>query len=253
MSSDPPNPTNHISIGIGEVISYPTMLSEENTGSLAKGMHYRLNPNHSVFLMSVRSGAPYDDEIRDEGRIVIYEGHNVRTNDENPIPQIVDQTLERPNGNLNQNGLFYKAAMGYKEGQRPSEKVRIYQKIKKGIWVYAGIFKLVDSWPEQSKGRIVYKFELHQLTDEELENLEILTPGKFRRKDGDLAHTRFIPTSVRLEVWQRDKGKCVKCKSEDNLHFDHLLPFSKGGTSLLAENIQLLCARHNLQKSDKIE
>ncbi|MAV82857.1 MAG: restriction endonuclease, partial [Pelagibacteraceae bacterium] len=27
---------------------------------------------------------------------------------------------------------------------------------------------------------------------------------------------------------------------------------SKGGTSESAENIQLLCARHNLQKSDKI-
>jgi 5-methylcytosine-specific restriction endonuclease McrA len=34
--------------------------------------------------------------------------------------------------------------------------------------------------------------------------------------------------------------------------FDHILPLSKGGTSLKAENIQLLCARHNLSKSAKI-
>ncbi|MBU1705892.1 hypothetical protein KKG19_04190 [Patescibacteria group bacterium] len=32
-----------------------------------------------------------------------------------------------------------------------------------------------------------------------------------------------------------------------------MVPFSKGGTSLKAENIQLLCARHNLAKRDKIE
>jgi hypothetical protein len=32
-----------------------------------------------------------------------------------------------------------------------------------------------------------------------------------------------------------------------------VLPYSKGGTSIAAENVQLLCARHNLEKSDRIE
>lgn len=63
----------------------------------------------------------------------------------------------------------------------------------------------------------------------------------------------MIPSHVKLEVWKRDGGKCVTCGSSDNLHYDHILPFSKGGSSLLASNIQLLCARHNLEKSDKIE
>jgi len=30
------------------------------------------------------------------------------------------------------------------------------------------------------------------------------------------------------------------------------VPYAKGGTSRVAENIQLLCARHNLEKSDDI-
>ena len=38
----------------------------------------------------------------------------------------------------------------------------------------------------------------------------------------------------------------------DELHFDHDLPWSKGGTSIAEENVQLLCARHNLQKHDHI-
>src|SRR3989339_628268 len=42
-------------------------------------------------------------------------------------------------------------------------------------------------------------------------------------------------------------------KAAKNLHFDHDLPFSKGGTSLTAKNIRLLCAKCNLSKSDKIE
>jgi len=30
------------------------------------------------------------------------------------------------------------------------------------------------------------------------------------------------------------------------------IPFSRGGSSIVAENVRLLCARHNLSKSDKI-
>ena len=40
-------------------------------------------------------------------------------------------------------------------------------------------------------------------------------------------------------------------RSTNNLHFDHILPFSKGGTCLKGKNIQLLSARHNLEKSKK--
>jgi len=64
---------------------------------------------------------------------------------------------------------------------------------------------------------------------------------------------RIIPSSVKLEVWKRDGGKCVVCGATDELHFDHDLPWSKGGTSLIAKNVQLLCARHNIGKRDRIE
>lgn len=48
------------------------------------------------------------------------------------------------------------------------------------------------------------------------------------------------------------KGRRVECGSTDNLHFDHIIPGSRGGSSLVAENIQVMCARHNLAKHDKI-
>jgi 5-methylcytosine-specific restriction endonuclease McrA len=69
----------------------------------------------------------------------------------------------------------------------------------------------------------------------------------------ELDHNRIIPSDVKLAVWKRDDGKCVQCDSRDNLHFDHILPFSKGGSSIVVENVQLLCARHNLRKSARIE
>jgi 5-methylcytosine-specific restriction endonuclease McrA len=57
---------------------------------------------------------------------------------------------------------------------------------------------------------------------------------------------------VKLEVWKRDGGKCVECGATDELHFDHDLPWAKGGTSFTAANVQLLCARHNIAKRDRI-
>ena len=104
------------------------------------------------------------------------------------------------------------------------------------------MFKLVDAWKEESGGRQVFKFKL------------IYTDlGEYQdKRKVDLSHNRFIPSEVKFDVYKRDEGKCVICGAKDNLHYDHILPFSKGGTSITAENIQILCARHNLQKSDKI-
>ncbi len=73
------------------------------------------------------------------------------------------------------------------------------------------------------------------------------------QSSAELLHNRLIPSAVKLEVWTRDKGQCVLCGSKKNLHFDHDLPFSKGGSSLSVNNIKLLCAKHNLSKGAKIQ
>jgi 5-methylcytosine-specific restriction endonuclease McrA len=66
-------------------------------------------------------------------------------------------------------------------------------------------------------------------------------------------HDRVIPVAVKIEVWKRDKGSCVKCGSKENLHYDHIIPYPQGGSSKDAKNIQILCLSHNLSKRDKIE
>ena len=60
-----------------------------------------------------------------------------------------------------------------------------------------------------------------------------------------------IPKDVVDTVWNRDGGKCVYCGSNENLHLDHIIPFSKGGDTSV-ENLQLLCQKCNLEKSNKI-
>lgn len=62
---------------------------------------------------------------------------------------------------------------------------------------------------------------------------------------------RKISQTVKDRVWNRDQGKCVKCGSNEKLEFDHIIPFSKGGSNTY-RNIQLLCEACNRSKSNQI-
>jgi HNH endonuclease len=61
----------------------------------------------------------------------------------------------------------------------------------------------------------------------------------------------LIPDDVKLVVWPRDGGACRQCGAKQDLHFDHIIPVSKGGGNSEA-NIQILCQTCNLRKTDKI-
>jgi len=227
----------------GEVISYLEMC-QAWTASLQKGMNFRLRPNCCLILMSRRPNAPYRDFVEESGRVLIYEGHDVSRTTQNPNPKLVDQPRSTPGGRLTQNGLFENAALLAKSGKAKPELVAVYEKIHTGIWAFNGFFLLTDAWEESDGQRLVFKFKL-ELTESEDPSLS--------QSQSDLLHNRVIPSAVKLEVWQRDKGQCVLCGSKNNLHFDHDLPYSKGGSSLTAANIRLLCAGHNLSKGAKIQ
>ena len=230
-------------ISAGDVVSHIDMCKEEGA-SLQRGMNFRLRAGHNVILMSRRRGAPYEDRLEADGRVLVYEGHDVPRTQKTRNPKKIDQPYETPSGRLTQNGLFFDAAQRYKRGEAPAELVRVYEKIKQGIWVYNGTFRLTDAWREPVSGRSVFRYRL------ELEE----TPQA--SADDDIfegPHGRIIPSHVKLSVWKRDRGRCVLCGSTENLHFDHEIPYSKGGSSITSQNIRLLCAKHNLAKHDRIE
>lgn len=223
---------------VGSVITYLEMCNEEGA-SLQRGMNYRLHGKDTVILMSRRPNAPYPDKIEKGGKILIYEGHDVPKS-QNPKPKTVDQEIYALRKKT-QNGLFYDAAQRYKNGGEP-ETVKVYEKVRNGIWTFNGTFKLVDSWEENDSGRKVFKFKL-----------EILDTPYNQKISEQVEPNRMIPSAVKVAVWERDKGSCRICGSTKNLHFDHIIPFSKGGSSTDPENIQILCAKCNLKKHDKIE
>ena len=226
---------------VNEIISSKEMRLREKI-SLQKEMNFRLGGNYSVILMSTRPNSPYRDQVIENGTGLIYEGHDIPKKYPTVDPKEFDQQERSFTGNLTQNGKFHRAAQGYKTGLRAAELVKVYEKLRDGIWSYNGIFVLIDSWIEDDGRRNVFKFKLVAIEDIDINS------GKTKLHK----RRRIIPTEIKLEVWKRDDGKCVECGAEDELHFDHILPFSKGGTSIKAENFQLLCARHNLAKSDKI-
>lgn len=65
-----------------------------------------------------------------------------------------------------------------------------------------------------------------------------------------------IGLGLRYKVLSRDKFKCVRCGSSPatdltcRLHIDHIVPFSKGGKTVL-ENLQTLCEKCNLGKGNR--
>ncbi|MDL2295360.1 HNH endonuclease [Lachnospiraceae bacterium OttesenSCG-928-E19] len=236
----------------GDIIRYTDMTNAEGV-SLQRGMNFNLNSKgYHVILMSVRKGAPYADEWLDDGKTIIYEGHDIQKNHNNSnlYPSQIDQPMFNPSGSLTDNGKFFRAAkLSQIEGNYP-DKVRVYEKLKEGVWVYNGFFLLTDAEIVNCQGRNVFKFRLE--LDETHNDEDNDKYDSWDTSNLEIEHNRLIPSSVKNEVYKRDKGSCVNCGSRINLHYDHILPFSKGGSSVDANNIQILCQKCNLQKSNKI-
>ena len=89
------------------------------------------------------------------------------------------------------------------------------------------------------------------MSDEETD----IKPNTKINKDG-IKHTTKREPSARLkvQVLMRDGNRCRLCGVEcndglHNIHFDHIIPWSKGGETTL-ENLQVLCNDCNLAKGN---
>lgn len=111
---------------------------------------------------------------------------------------------------------------------------------------------------------VIYKFDRSDYSDEEM-LLQIMDLEDQERKKFERLQNKFsevegadnkgrrlsVPEKVRIAVWRRDEGKCVKCGSRENLEYDHIIPIAKGGSNTV-RNIELLCEKCNRDKKDDI-
>ncbi len=66
-------------------------------------------------------------------------------------------------------------------------------------------------------------------------------------------YTRSIPPTWKPKILEKHDHKCVLCGCDlrkFKYHIDHIIPFSKGGETIL-ENLQPLCASCNLTKGNR--
>lgn len=234
-----------------DVLSYDDIVLTEGF-RIQKGINVRPKDKpYTILLMSVSENSPYNDGFDESGEILSYEGEDINVrrdvrDDHQLLPKATDQPMFTKKRNLTNNGKLYIAAEDYKLKRRDDpESVRVYEKISPNVWSDKGWFDLidVDYVYSETENRKVFKYKLHpkgtdSTNPEEKEEFEF---------------SRRIPTIIKQKVWERDQGRCVDCGSTKDLHFDHIIPFSKGGSSKDLRNVQLLCGKHNLSKSDRIQ
>ncbi len=128
------------------------------------------------------------------------------------------------------------------KGEQPTRRDMDNKKLSKissGTYVrkYGSWYKALDEF-------VVY------MSDKELDinnvtNLESKCKHKTKREPSN---------RLKVQVLMRDGNKCrlcgVKCNDGlHNIHFDHIIPWSKGGETVL-DNLQVLCSNCNLAKGN---
>ena len=118
---------------------------------------------------------------------------------------------------------------------------------RKRWWIFQGEFYLEDEGYNEEEMKIVLLDRLRQ-KERKLQN------ARARLSKGDVessAVRQSIPDEVKIFVWRRDGGRCVKCGSRDKLEFDHLIPLALNGGNT-ARNLQLLCENCNRSKGGNL-
>ncbi len=97
------------------------------------------------------------------------------------------------------------------------------------------------------------KLLVFEAADKDRIKFERLKSKYYSESSQDIKFNRpRISEEVRIAVWRRDEGKCVRCGSRENLEYDHIIPISQGGSNTV-RNIELLCEKCNRTKSNNIQ
>lgn len=120
------------------------------------------------------------------------------------------------------------------------------------VWAYRNRFVTVHHWIGATRDEVAVAVA-HAVLSHERQISEMEAEiNRFLLSPQDAATPREpIPETVRLFVWQRDGGCCVKCGSQERLEYDHLIALANGGSNT-ERNIQLLCESCNRKKGTNV-
>ena len=152
---------------------------------------------------------------------LIYEGHDLPKIASCPNPKLVDQPGVLPSGKFTQNGKFHEAAQKFKNGKRAPERVRVYEKIRSGIWSYNGVFHLVDAWHERDEHRAVYKFKLVAVEGDEDFAQPVHMDAERRRIIPTASNWKFGSETVESAGYVKQKTNCTLITSFHSQRVEH--------------------------------
>jgi 5-methylcytosine-specific restriction endonuclease McrA len=120
------------------------------------------------------------------------------------------------------------------------------------FWVFRNKVVEVDGWETVSRDEIVVAVK-HKVLSQEKAFMEMQREIElFHKLERKMPSNReSIPDDVRIYVWRRDGGLCVRCGSNQNLEYDHIIPLARGGSNT-ERNLQLLCESCNRKKGTAI-
>lgn len=210
------------------IVSHAEVLMREQQG-LQKNMNYRDDGRPSVFLISDK-GDEHTDEWHEHEELFIVEGHDATT--AGSKKKAVDQELAHESGKLSDNGKFYREAQKYRDGvRREAMQIQVYERLDAGVWYDKGIFNLIDAQRHMKDKRRIFKFVLSPL---------------YGGDDDAYRRERMIPARVKVQVWERDQGRCATCRSDAGLFFTQIQKSDDGGSDHDTHNITLTCSVHTI-------
>ena len=104
--------------------------------------------------------------------------------------------------------------------------------------------------PLQKFVRGVIRDLINEANSQKTNKPKKLKTNKSNKTKPQTKRSRYISSSVRVDVLNRDKYKCVFCgrnSKQIQLEVDHIIPFSKGGSNDIS-NLQTLCIDCNRGK-----
>jgi hypothetical protein len=146
----------------------------------------------------------------------------------------------------------------FRSGPYDKSSIQLMDKISQcgfmlyDCWVYKKKVILVEGCNDVPKDELIARIKHSVLLEEKkLTRIKKEVEAFENMEKAKSASRERIPESVRLFVWQRDEGKCVKCGNREKLEYDHIIPVAEGG-STTERNIQLLCEKCNREKGKNI-
>lgn len=169
--------------------------------------------------------------------------------DDDPTPQIEEfarQLMSRGDEHV----LNYYVERVTAQRQAAWELLEQRRQASLRFWIFRTKLVEVDGWETASREEVVIAVK-HKVLSGEKAFLEMQQEIELFEKLKTLERTQRdrpgIPDEVRIFVWRRDGGHCVRCGSDHNIEFDHIIPLARGGSNT-ARNIQILCESCNRSK-----